>query len=286
VTVQNGQKPTGADHARHDRLLVSRFAMDDAYPGERDEALKLTESCADCATLAADIRLLSASMKQLPSPRRDRDFSITPEQAERLRGSSLTRWLRAFTGPAWTTVRPLAGVALSIGLVMAVIGSVVPNYAPASGDALSVESAAPSSLLRAAPQAAPPQPAASAGAGRAEDMPAASAAASAGAEGYAPAAAAPSSAPDYRGVQNLSEASPEPMTDNFDQAYVAPSPVSVAAAPPDDAAAPPNDANLSVQADPSRNLLTYAGLAIAAFSLALLSLAWFARRHFADPLLR
>jgi hypothetical protein len=39
-------------------------------------------------------------------------------------------------------------------------------------------------------------------------------------------------------------------------------------------------------ADPTRNLLLYAGLVIAVISLGLLVLAWSARRYFADPLLR
>ena len=38
--------------------------------------------------------------------------------------------------------------------------------------------------------------------------------------------------------------------------------------------------------DPTRNLLIYAGLAIAVISLAVLLVAWSARRYFADPLLR
>jgi hypothetical protein len=65
----------------------------------------------------------------------------------------------------------------------------------------------------------------------------------------------------------LEEASPEPA---------------VSAADGDDAAA----LALLAPADPTRSILIYVGLAIAVVSLALLVVAWGARRYFADPLLR
>src|SRR6187549_2020 len=103
------------EHRKHDRLLVTRFAMDDAYPSERDEARLLVQSCPDCAALAADIRQISNATGQIPVPARTRDFTISAEKAEELRGSRLSRWLRGFAAPGWgMALRPVAGVALSI----------------------------------------------------------------------------------------------------------------------------------------------------------------------------
>jgi hypothetical protein len=119
----------GSEHARHDRLLVSRFGAGDAYPSEEAEARELVGRCAECARLAADMQVLRSSLAALPAPRRDRDFRLTAEQADRLRGSALQRWLRTLAGPGLAPVRPLAGVALSVGLVLVMVGVALPSPA-------------------------------------------------------------------------------------------------------------------------------------------------------------
>jgi hypothetical protein len=130
-----------ANHAHHDRLLVTRLAADDAYPGEAEQARALVEHCSDCARLAHDIRALSAATAATGAPRRTRDFSITAEQAQRLRGSAVERFLRRLAAPGLAPARPLAGVALSIGLVLAVVGAVMPatSNQPLAGDAARLE---------------------------------------------------------------------------------------------------------------------------------------------------
>jgi hypothetical protein len=130
VSVTNGAG-IPANHAHHDRLLVSRHAADDSYPGEVEQARALIAQCADCAALATDIRALSAATSRLGAPARPRDFRITAEQAERLRGSAFERFLRRLAGPGLAPARPLAGVALSIGLMLVVAGAAM----PAGGDA-------------------------------------------------------------------------------------------------------------------------------------------------------
>lgn len=268
--MQNGKYSARADHRRHDRLLVTRFAMDDAYPGEHDEARQLMDSCADCAALAADIRVIASSMKQLPAPARQRDFTISEEQADHLRGSRLAQLLRGLATPGWATLRPVAGVALSIGLVMAVVGSVMPSYAPAAGSPetmatqRSQTSAAPAPQVGAPVQ--PPQPAASpAAAEYGRDGPQT--------DGLAPGAVAP-----------LAQATEDATTRDLNMAYLEEaSPETVVKADDsDDALA----LTQTAPADPTPNLLIYAGLAIALISLAVLLVAWSARRYFADPLLR
>ena len=82
--MRNGKSLTRSDHLRHDRLLVTRFAMGDSFPAEKADAQALVQTCNDCAALAADIRLIAASMQRLPRPRRRVIHQLTAEQAERL----------------------------------------------------------------------------------------------------------------------------------------------------------------------------------------------------------
>ncbi len=254
--MNNNRSLTRSEHRRHDRLLVTRFAMDDAYPTERDEARTLLESCAECAALAADVRLIANSISRIPVAPRPRDFMINAEQAEQLRGSRLARWLRALATPGWATLRPVASVALSIGLVMAVVGAGLPGTLPAAEfkDDTTNQVAAP---VDVPPPAATQEP-------------------------QAPGMGAPMVSEPPPG-DNLGPVSAEASQDHasraLDNAYVDPSPEADAGEQiaPLRAAAP---------ADTTRDLLVYGGLAIALLSLALLALAVTARRYFADPLLR
>lgn len=229
--------------------------MDDAYPTEREEARALVESCSACASLAADIRVVAASVSALPRPNRTRDFTITAAQAEQLSGSRLTRWLRSLGTPGWAALRPVAGVALSIGLVMAVAGAALPRTE--SAETFQAAGAPPSAQPATAPETrqsvvpdviSPPQ------------------------NGLDPA--------EGQGTMELrADATQDPVTGKVNDAYVVPS-----AAP--DADDGRESAALQVPTDPTRGLLIYAGLAIATLSFGLLALAWAARRYFADPLLR
>jgi hypothetical protein len=121
MAVRNSRS-AASDHRRHDRLLVARFAVGDAEFGHEREAKELIRHCSECAALAADISAISKTVAKMPAPRRTRDFRLTPEQADKLRGSGLERFFRAISGSGWTIARPVAGVALSIGLVMSVVG--------------------------------------------------------------------------------------------------------------------------------------------------------------------
>jgi hypothetical protein len=104
--------------------------MDDAFPSEIEHANALVAGCEECARLAADIRLVSSATAQLPMVRRLRDFRITADDAQRLRGSWFDRLARRFAAPGLAFGRPLAGAALAIGLALAVVGSL-----PAGGTA-------------------------------------------------------------------------------------------------------------------------------------------------------
>jgi hypothetical protein len=268
LSVQNGKTPMRSEHRKHDRLLVTRFAMDDAYPSERDEARQLVQSCPDCAALAADIRHISNAVGIMPVPPRSRDFTIAASKAEELRGSRLSRWMRGFATPGWGMLRPVAGVALSVGLVMALVGTALPATLPAAapeGGALTLSAtgapteAQPLPTSEQEPNGPPPDIAApGAGEGTVGDS---------GRDG-------PVDAEDFE------SASQDPITQEFNAAY----------ASPDTLAAPvPEDGDLSAAADSRdtpRDLLVWTGLLIAVISVGLLALAWTARRYFADPLVR
>jgi len=254
VNVQNGRSLTRSEHRRHDRLLVTRFAMGDAYPSERDEAGSLVEKCGECAALAADVKVIATSMSRLPVAPRTRDFMITAEQAERLRGGRVSRWLRSLGTPGWAMLRPVAGVALSIGLVMAVVGAGIPGMQPAfqMSEDVTTQAGAPSNQV---PPAATPE------------------------SGPAGPVMAPGSERDNGLGHEIAEGSAEPMTSHVDSAYVEPSPETRTSASGDDQAP-------VARVDTTRDVLVYGGLAIAMLSFALLALAMAARRYFADPLLR
>lgn len=259
MSVHNGRSLTRSEHRRHDRLLVTRFAMDDAYSSERDEAIKLIETCSDCASLAADVRVIAMAMPRLAVAPRTRDFTITHEQAERLRGSGLSRWLRTLAMPGWGALRPVAGVALSIGLVMAVVGAGVPGMQPAS------ESSTDRTNPGASPAAVP--------AAQATQEPMVpEVGTDSGVESGPPGEQGPLVDDSARGTE-------DPASRTLDTAYVA-------ASPEPDLDSKRAELTQSVATDPSRDLLVYGGLIIATLSLAVLALAWVARRYFADPFLR
>ena len=54
--------------------------------------------------------------RDLVAPSRPRDFRLTTEDAERLRGSAVTRLLHRLGGPGLKVLQPLAGAAMAIGI--------------------------------------------------------------------------------------------------------------------------------------------------------------------------
>jgi hypothetical protein len=117
-----------AAHPAHDQLLIARLAVDDVNDTERATAQRLVLECAGCASLLADISAIStATRHDLPIPRRSRDFRLSADDAEQLRGRPrFLTWLRGALGPGGSIVQPLAGAALSVGLALVVAGTVLP----------------------------------------------------------------------------------------------------------------------------------------------------------------
>ena len=117
-----------ADHALHDRLLVVRFASHEQLDAAETAAVHaLLDGCPDCASLMVDIGVIARATAYSSAPRRPRDFRLTPEQAEELRGSWWQRLLGRLDGANTQVLRPLAGAVLAIGLVLTVVGTSLPG---------------------------------------------------------------------------------------------------------------------------------------------------------------
>jgi hypothetical protein len=234
---------------------VARFAVGDAAHGQEHEAQELVRRCSECAALAADITAISKSVARLPAPPRPRDFRLTAEQAAHLRGSRFDRWLRTVTGSGWSTVRPIAAVALSIGMVMSVVG-----FLPVIGAA----SGGPEGTTAQGPVAGLDQP--TPASGRSADVP-------------APGATADTSelGPDGKGG-----VAGTPASDNMDNAYL----TSESTAPQE--GGQPSDLGISVPGTGSsvRDLVLLSGVAVTLAALVILALLYAARRRYYDPLLR
>ena len=314
-----------ARHDRHDRLLVTRFAMGDAYPSESEKARQLVDSCRDCAALAADIRLVAARAGQLPDARRPRDFRISAAQAEQLRGSWLERLLRSLSAPSWTVVQPLASAALVVGLSLAVIGALPLG---ATGGAAETVDFGATATSAGAPNAQPsqqppavgqlPQPTEVAGAASTGRIAEASPAPST--PGVLPeyAASVPPPAPGTTPASDTATGSQvngknttaAPASPGTVVAPATPPPAPPLAAPTQNIAivpappggplpsdllgtAPPAPPVTSGQvpaaaaAPPSNHdVLALLGIALAAVALAVLLVAWWVRRRYSDPLIR
>jgi hypothetical protein len=298
-------------HDHHDRVLVARYAAGDAYESEVDDAKQLLDSCAECAALASDIRLISARTSELPAARRPRDFRITREQAERLRGSWFDRLMRNISAPGSTVVRPLAGAALAVGIALVVVGALplgslnsrtATDAAP--GANFGIETVTPATEAAGAPQrpgltngprdnSTPDSPSAvSSGTGPQPAGSAVAAAASAttvdaGATGV-PVDTQPEtsvSSPDIGPPKTADTPVPGPAESTSVGVAMLPS------APPaahNDVASTAGNATVPANNTSALNqtALVLGGLLLVVVALAALALVWFARRRYSDPLVR
>jgi hypothetical protein len=269
-----------AEHRRHDRLLVARFAAGDVDgTAQQHEAQELVRRCSECAALAADIKAISTSVARMPAPSRMKDFRLTAQQADHLRGSRFDRFLRTLTGSSWTTVRPVAAVALSVGLVMSVVGAM--PLLGAAGGAASPERASFTT----------PQPVSDAGSGAphaTQDI------------GPGP-VSAPAVTPDQSevgpGGQGYVIGPTTPAVDNIDNAYLTsktdeprkqgpggvqePQPSVAAGGDPTDVSTP-----LPGTSSGTNGLILIAGVLVSLLALIALAALYVARRRYYDPLLR
>jgi hypothetical protein len=253
-------------HSRHDRLLVVRFAAGDTTGAETDEGRKLVEQCPDCANLAVDIKQLRTSLAAMPAAKRTRNFRLTREDAERLRGSAFDRFLRRLSMPSLGFVRPLAGVALALGLTITVVGSGLPSavLAPVAGTAVQAPSETGQDSLHTVRELSSAAPLATSGA-YTDGAPNAAASAPPPAPGATP--------PEDQNVATITSSDAPKATNETLGGQIGDEP-----SPPTAAA--------DESTDTTRLLLIYGGVTLAMLAFALLLLTVYARRRTEDPLLR
>lgn len=128
------------DHAAHDRQLIVANACGDLGAEEARQAEVLVGQCRRCAALDRDIRLGPSLTAHLAAPSRPRDFRLTADDAERLRGSTLRRLLRRLGGPGLAPLQPLASAALAVGLLLVVTTTALPGFFAGAGAAPALES--------------------------------------------------------------------------------------------------------------------------------------------------
>lgn len=257
------ERPLGhtPGHARHDRLVVARYTAGEAISAEAEEGRRLVEQCADCARLADDLRLLRTSVARLPTPARTRNFRLTQAQADSLRGSAFDRFLRRLAAPRLAMLRPVAGVALAMGLTVAVVGAgfQLPTAGSAAAPPGERDQFTAVQDTTAATPTLEPQPAAVATDPGKES------------EGTT----------DINGPGATSRTGSAGGPPESTQ-----QPVEVIGGPTFAEEATPPKVAPAESTDTTRLLLIYGGVSLATLSFAVLLLAWFARRHLEDPLLR
>jgi hypothetical protein len=231
-------------------------------------------ACPECAALASDIELVSRATATSVVPGRPRDFRLSPEQASVARGGILDRLRRRMGAPGSSAVRPLAGAAVAMGLVLVLVA---PSLRPAGSsgagaDADSLHASEPHATMAA--KATVPAPEAAAGAADAFAPPATDEPTVESGMTMVRMAASPDATAAGETATNQDAASPAPDAQ-------------VAEAPPNDGQEPTDGAREARAGSPDDTTyaLTLLGIVIAGVGLMVLLLSWLARR-WQDPLLR
>ena len=115
-------------HANHDESLVVRLYGNDVGPEERSRALDLVAGCEECAALFADLGQIASATVELPIPARPRDFSLTAEDATRLRPERQARGRSFWRGMSGS----LGGAFAALGLAGILVAGATTAFAPAA----------------------------------------------------------------------------------------------------------------------------------------------------------
>ena|GEM_PF-2363254 len=282
--VNPGSRPLD-DHAQHDRWLIVRVASNDTdlTAAETSSARSLLDSCAACASLAADITTITHATAVSVVPSRPRDFRLTPEQVASARGGVLDRLGRWIASPRGAVLRPLAGASLALGIVLVVVGPSIkgPIQPPVVPPAADMQAPAQSGTPDANAMDSMPGPDGTPSAGGAET-----------AAGMAPDAtpnlmmitAMASPGPtDAAGIERVTKATP----DVADPELAVVNDVPTATDSPPDGGQQTVVADAGVQpADDTAMALTLLGIVLAGTGLLVLLLTWLVRHSSRDPLLR
>jgi len=115
-------------------MLIAALAAGDLTGSERERAIALTRSCAECATLHDDLLALARATAAAPPPIaiRPRDFTLTPADAARLRPAGWRRLVGAVS--SWRSVasRPLGVGLATLGLVGLLVGNISLSFGSAA----------------------------------------------------------------------------------------------------------------------------------------------------------
>lgn len=130
--------PTTSSHASHDTMLVASLADHSLAMSERDAAEALVGACGECAGLHADLVALRDATRAMPTPSRPRHYTLTADDAARLRPAGWRRFVAAFGTSRDGFSRPLAVGLTTLGLAGLLVGTV---------PSLSLGSAASSSVV-------------------------------------------------------------------------------------------------------------------------------------------
>ncbi len=107
----------GSDlHARHDALLIAGLAAGDLVAAELAAATTLVRDCAECRALHDDLRFVARATATLPPAARTRAFTISAEQAARLRPTGWRGAIAAFAAPRMAFTRSLGVGLTTLGL--------------------------------------------------------------------------------------------------------------------------------------------------------------------------
>lgn len=168
-----------SEHERHDLAIVATLAARPADLDESEETAARAQiaSCRACADALADFVALQTALPATATPRRPRDFQLTPADAQRIQRSGWRRLLGYFGSARDGFSRPLAIGLTTLGLAGLMLATIPSatliggsgGAAPAN-EAAPIQQAAPapatsvSGTDRSALGAAPPVPALPSGA--------------------------------------------------------------------------------------------------------------------------
>jgi len=147
------------DHAAHDLLLVAALAAGDIEARDRSRAELQVAACRACAELRDELVSIAAATTRLPAPTRSRDFTISQDDAARLRRPSLRRFLIDLAGPRGIIGRPVATAVTSLGVAGILLASAGGLFGGlgVGGAASSQSDTSGADIPRAAQQTAAPE---------------------------------------------------------------------------------------------------------------------------------
>lgn len=138
---------SSTDHDTHDLLLVAAQAAGDIDARDLSRAELQVTGCVACAELRDELVAIAAATTRLPAPARSREFTLSQDDAARLRRPSLRRLLVDLAGPHGLIGRPIATAVTSLGvagIILASAGTLGSLGAAGAAPAPGVDSFAPS----------------------------------------------------------------------------------------------------------------------------------------------